>query len=473
MSFNSHQFLVFLPLVIALYYIVGERYKNILLLIASYIFYASWDPRFLLLLIISTLIDYCAGLMIYQSTDSVRRRAYLFISIFMNLGILGFFKYYNFFGASLISLLHFYGFDLQWRSLTNIVLPVGISFYTFQTMSYTIDVYRGNFQPRRNIVNFALYVAFFPQLVAGPIERSHRLLPQLERSKHITSDMLKKGAMLIIIGFIKKCVIADNLGFFVDECFRNYHNIPSAALIAALGFFALQVYCDFSGYSDIARGAAYFLGVELMVNFRQPFFSVSLQEFWSRWHISFTTWLKDYLYKSIGGSKKGNLRTVINVAAVFLLGGLWHGAAWAYVLWGAYFAILLLLEVSIFKYYGFKPMMKLNSPFKFMAGLGRMFVVFSLFAISAILFRGQHLSIAIGYGRAILTNSFSLSAVPPALVMLALFLFLIDFLQYRSKDETTLVNLPSLAYWSIAALGVMLIILLGSNSELPFIYYQF
>ena len=244
MSFNSHQFLVFLPLVISLYYIVGERYRNILLLIASYIFYGSWDPRFLLLLIFSTLIDYYCALIIYQSPSAVRRRIYLSISIFLNLGILWFFKYYNFFSDSLIAMLDFWGFDLQWKRLTDIVLPVGISFYTFQTMSYTIDVYRGNFQPRRNIVNFALYVAFFPQLVAGPIERSHRLLPQLEKPKNITIEMLKKGLILLIIGFVKKCVIADNLGFFVDECFKNYAHIPSPALIAALGFFALQVIHD-------------------------------------------------------------------------------------------------------------------------------------------------------------------------------------------------------------------------------------
>jgi D-alanyl-lipoteichoic acid acyltransferase DltB (MBOAT superfamily) len=343
MLFNSLNFLIFFLVVYGLYGLLSHRKQNGLLLLSSYFFYGCWDYRFLTLIIVSTLVDYWAGLTIFQSNRPWRRKAALIISLVTNLGILGFFKYFNFFVSSAEDILSWLGLAAEpWR--LNIILPVGISFYTFQTMSYTIDIYREKMSPTRNLLNFATFVAFFPQLVAGPIERASRLLPQIEAKRTITREKVEGGLWLIMWGLFKKAVIADNLAQIVDALFASTEPYSAFAVIVGLYAFAFQIYCDFSGYSDMARGLARCMGIELMVNFNNPYFAVNPSDFWKRWHISLSSWLRDYLYISLGGNRKGTLKTYRNLGLTMLLGGLWHGAAWTFVVWGAYQGLLLIVH---------------------------------------------------------------------------------------------------------------------------------
>ena len=339
MFFNSLQFAVFFLIVYGLYLNLPHRLQNRMLLVASYVFYGAWDWRFLSLIAISTVIDFYCGQAMHKSTSDSRRKRFLLISLTANLGMLGFFKYFGFFSESLSLLFSEFGVNLDPITL-NIVLPVGISFYTFQTLSYTIDIYRRDMKPCKDFLDFALFVSFFPQLVAGPIERARRLLPQLTKPRHIDLKLVSGGIYLIAWGLFKKIVIADNLGVYVDSTFANVEFANGEVLIAVLAF-AFQIYCDFSGYSDIARGLARMLGIKLMLNFNLPYIARNPSDFWRRWHISLSTWLRDYLYLSLGGNRKGNRRTYVNLFTVMLLGGLWHGAAWNFVLWGAYHGLLL------------------------------------------------------------------------------------------------------------------------------------
>lgn len=334
MTFNSLVFLQFFAAVLFLYWLCRNnlRARNILLLIASYVFYGWWDWKFLSLLLISTVLDYVLGIYIDSAPTQRRRKWLLAASMIGNLTILGTFKYYGFFVDSLRYLLTSFGLPFNFKTL-EIVLPVGISFYTFQTMSYTIDIYRRDMKPTRSLINFAAYVAFFPQLVAGPIERASHLLPQFERTLTITKSMVEEGIWLCIWGMFKKVVLADNLAPLADMVYAQ-PNPTALGVILGTTAFALQIYCDFSGYSDIARGTAKILGFELMVNFNIPYASTSVREFWRRWHISLSTWLRDYLYISLGGNRRGTFRTYSNLITTMVLGGLWHGAAWHFVLWG-------------------------------------------------------------------------------------------------------------------------------------------
>ena len=343
MLFNSWVFLPFLLGVLAFYYLLRQRGQNVLLLVASYVFYGAWDWRFLSLIWLSTVVDYVVGLRL-ASTESPRsRKTLLLTSCVVNLTLLGFFKYFNFFVDSATSSLALFGVHAPTLRL-DIVLPVGISFYTFQTMSYTIDIYRGRLRPCRSFLDFALFVAFFPQLVAGPIERATHLLPQLTLPRRVRGDQLYSGAWLILWGLWKKVVVADNLAIVVDQVFNNVDEASGVACLLAVYAFAYQIYCDFSGYSDIARGIAKLMGIELMVNFAMPYLARSPAEFWHRWHISLSTWLRDYLYIPLGGSRGGAARTYRNLMLTMLLGGLWHGAAWTFVLWGGYHGALLAIH---------------------------------------------------------------------------------------------------------------------------------
>jgi len=339
MQFNSVEFATFFSVVFLLYLVVSHEWQNRLLLAASYLFYAAWDWRFLSLILISTAVDYTCAIRIHASQGR-RRRLFLIASMVTNLGILSLFKYFNFFSDSLIGFLGLFGLHATPCTL-NIILPVGISFYTFQTMGYTIDVYRRRMEPQRRFGVFALFVAFFPQLVAGPIERASRLLPQITTRRHVTSEKLGRGAFLILYGLFQKIVVADNLAPVVDQVFGG--PVPGNALhiLLAVYAFAVQIFCDFAGYSNIARGVAACLGFDLMVNFHSPYFAVNPVEFWKRWHISLSSWLRDYLYIPLGGNRGGTLLTLRNLALTMLLGGLWHGARWTFVLWGAYHGLLL------------------------------------------------------------------------------------------------------------------------------------
>jgi len=343
MLFNSFDFILFFTCVLALQWLLPHRPRNLFLLMASYFFYACWDWRFLVLIAISTIVDYFCGAAIERTTNISRQKRLVALSMVSNLGILGFFKYVNFFVDSAHNLLAVVGVNsASWR--LEIVLPVGISFYTFQTMSYTIDIYRGETRPARSFTDFALFVSFFPQLVAGPIERAKNLLPQMTRKPLVTGTMMRVGLWLVLWGFFKKLVIADNMAPIVDQAFDNYQSLSGVEVIVALYAFAFQIYADFSGYTDIARGIASMMGYQLMLNFRLPYFATNPPEFWRRWHVSLSTWLRDYLYIPLGGNRKGPLRAYINLILTMALGGLWHGAAWNYLIWGAYHGGLLVLH---------------------------------------------------------------------------------------------------------------------------------
>lgn len=334
MLFNSTDFLVFFGIFLLAWYLVRNslRTRNWLIVVASYIFYAWWDYRFVALLLWSTLVDYFVGLGMNRFPSSWHRKILLIVSLVSNLGVLFFFKYFGFFRESLRTLLDGLGLEIGWSSY-QFVLPVGISFYTFQTLSYTIDVYRRQVIPTRDIGQFMAYVAFFPQLVAGPIERAWHFLPQLGRTLKIDLHMVESGIWLFIWGGFKKVVLADSFAQFVDPVFVFVQPEATQTIIGVTAF-AFQIYCDFSGYTDMARGIARILGFDLMRNFNLPYFATSVMDFWRRWHISLSTWLRDYLYIPLGGNRLGHARTYLNLATVMLLGGLWHGAAWNFVAWG-------------------------------------------------------------------------------------------------------------------------------------------
>ncbi len=343
MLFNSFEFVLFLAVVLALYRALPHRGQNTMLLVASYLFYGAWDWRFLILFAITTVTDYACSLQIAATTSARRRKAFVALSVTVNMGILGFFKYANFFSDSLASLFGALGIPFHPLSMA-IILPVGISFYTFQSMSYTLDVYRGRLQPCRNLFDYALYVSFFPQLVAGPIERATHLLPQVTQPRTVTVPYVAEGLRLILWGYFKKVFVADNMALIVEPIFAASGDFTAAQVWVGALAFAFQIYGDFSGYSDIARGTARLMGFDIMRNFDLPYFSRSPQEFWRRWHISLSTWLRDYLYIALGGNRKGRLRTYVNLMATMVLGGLWHGAAWTFVIWGTYHGLLLALH---------------------------------------------------------------------------------------------------------------------------------
>ena len=345
MLFNSIDFAIFLPLVFGAFWLLPNRsgWQNSTLLLASLVFYGWWDYRFLSLILFSTIVDFTIGQQIHRTNAQGKRKMLLGISLFTNLGLLGFFKYFNFFQNSFIQAFTFFGHDLEGLSLT-IILPVGISFYTFQTLSYTIDVYRKEMTPVRKFIDFATFVTFFPQLVAGPIERAKKIIPQLQASRVFDYQQAKSGLHLIIFGLFRKIVIADNLGIYVDRIWQYPNAITPYMVVLASVFFSVQIYMDFSGYSRIARGVAQLFGIKLMVNFNYPYKSTSFSEFWSRWHISLSTWFRDYLYIPLGGNRRGPKRTLINLCLVFTISGLWHGADWSFVLWGFMHFLLLTSE---------------------------------------------------------------------------------------------------------------------------------
>lgn len=350
MLFNSLEFLVFLPLVFFLYWVVFKKnlmYQNILIIIASYIFYGSWDWRFLVLIMLSTLVDYYVGQQIFKNIDDTRKAKYwLWASVAFNLGMLGFFKYFNFFIDSFVDMFSVFGYEMKSRWMLRVILPVGISFYTFQTMSYSFDIYYKKLKPTKDLISFTAFVAFFPQLVAGPIERASNLLSQITSKRVFNYDQAVSGIKLILWGFFKKLVIADSLAPIVGDIFANYLEYPASTLILGVCLFSFQVYGDFSGYSDIAIGTAKLFGIELMSNFKFPNFSRNIAEYWQRWHISLSTWFRHYLYIPLGGNRVGKLLSSRNIILIFVISGFWHSANWTFLFWGglhALFYMLLLL----------------------------------------------------------------------------------------------------------------------------------
>lgn len=345
MLFNSLDFAIFFPIVFVLYWVASKNLtlRNILLLVSSYVFYGWWDWRFLFLIIISSLVDFIIGQQIHKTGEKRKKRNYLWISLLVNLGFLIYFKYANFFIETFVDSFRLFGKEIEVSTL-NIILPVGISFYTFQTLSYTIDVYRGQLKPTKDPLAFFTFVAFFPQLVAGPIERASHLLPQFYKTYKFNYDQIKSGLLLMTFGLFKKMVIADRAALYVNEVYNNPGDYEGVQTIIATILFAFQIYCDFSGYSDIAIGAARTMGFDLMKNFDSPYLSKSITEFWRRWHISLSTWFRDYVYIPLGGSRKGENRTYLNLFIVFVVSGLWHGAAITFVLWGVLHGAVIVLE---------------------------------------------------------------------------------------------------------------------------------
>lgn len=471
MTFNSIQYAIFLPVVLGLYWSLRHRAQNVLLLVASYLFYGAWDWRFLSLLWISTVIDYVVGRALGSTDDERRRKQWLAVSLVSNLGILGLFKYAGFFVQSASDGLEALGLQANPWTL-EILLPVGISFYTFQTLSYTIDVYRRHMEPTRNLLDFATFVSFFPQLVAGPIERASHLLPAISRPRErLSLDQVRSGLLLILIGLFKKVAIADVMAVQVNRTFADADAGTAhwVTLVAGTYAFALQIYGDFSGYSSIARGSARLFGIELMVNFDQPYLSRTITEFWRRWHISLSSWLRDYLYIPLGGNRKGPRRTSINLALVMLLGGLWHGAAWTFVVWGALHGTYLAFE----RMNGWER----KDPRRPLARsqVGEILITFHLVCLSWVFFRADSLRQAVDYLWQIVTlQGGTLVAGEVALLALAAgAILLIDLHQRTHMDQTALLRWPEwrrgLAY-GVALTGI--IVFSGGPPE-PFIYFQF
>jgi len=486
MAFNSFLFLMFFVAVVAATWLLRRRVRprNLFLLAASYYFYACWDWRFLGLILISTIVDYSCGLALKIEPHEVgrpvirnrRRKMILLISLVTNLGLLGFFKYFNFFVDSTAALLASVGLHPNLPSL-RIILPVGISFYTFQTLSYTIDLYRGLLPTERNPLNFALYVAFFPQLVAGPIERARVLLPQLAAVRPVTYERLGSGLYLILWGLFKKTVIADNVAVFADMTFASK---PDSGLFALLGVvaFTIQIYCDFSAYSDIARGSARILGFDLMLNFNLPYFCTNVGEFYRRWHISLSTWLRDYLYIPLGGSRVAQGRLYYNLMLTMVLGGLWHGASWTFVLWGTFQGVLLCVHrlfLPVIDAVKPQPDSRIAGPWH--VGSLLFFLPFTL--AGRLLFRAESPQQVWGFTKAIFVNF--PGPVPgwvdfghlAALAASWGFMFLFQLLQYKTGDLNVVYRMPD-SVRSVFYAGIFLaIVVFGRIHGSGFIYFQF
>ncbi len=469
MSFNSLHFLLFFPTVVAVYYILPHRFRYLLLLISSYYFYMAWKPGYAILIAFSTIIDYVAAIQLDKQKLKNNRRKWLLLSIFVNLGLLFFFKYYNFFSKELNHLTAFFSLPFTLPK-NNLLLPVGISFYTFQTLSYTIDVYRNVKKPEKHFGIFALYVSFFPQLVAGPIERATRLLSQFRKQIIFNYPDIKNGLKLILWGMFKKVVIADRLGFYANIVYNDIGSHTGPDYAFATLFFAFQIYCDFSGYSDIAIGSAKVLGINLMKNFNCPYFATSISDFWRRWHISLTTWFRDYLYIPLGGNRISTLRTNLNVLIVFILSGLWHGANWTFIIWGAFHGFLFLLSKLTERLRTkAKQILKLPhlllTPFK--VGL-----TFSLVYFSWIFFRANTLSDAI-YILKNLKNGWSNVDINYANITLILFLLTVEFITLKDGVIETINKAPKFLRWSIYYLLIFGCLLFFRSENNEFIYFQF
>ncbi len=480
MLFNSIHFVLFLPVVFILYFSIPSKYRWPLLLAASYYFYMCWKVEYIVLIVTSTLIDYVAGLRI-ASTDSQRKKKiYLTLSIVSNLGILGGFKYFNFVSTSFRDLFQL--FNIFYNTPTfDILLPVGISFYTFQSMSYTIDVYRGNRGPEKHLGIFALYVSFFPQLVAGPIERSTRLIPQLKKTNEFSYSDCVNGLKQILWGYFKKLVVADRAAIYVNAVFSNPDGHSGATVMLAAFMFGFQVYCDFSGYSDIAIGSARMMGYKLMTNFRRPYFSASLREFWARWHISLSTWFKDYLYIPLGGSRVGRLRWYGNILTTFVISGIWHGANWTFVFWGALHGLFLILEdyaQFVREKLGIPQLFdKNNRLIKFI----KIIFTFSLVNFAAIFFRSSSIQDAFQLVSSLFNFSTSIwiprndNIATPAYALSAIALLLIvEMKQEYFNDKFTFFHNRNIIIRQLSYAALVVIIILGGVFDGgQFIYFEF
>ena len=477
MLFNSLEFLVFFAIVVAAYFAIHHKYRWVLLLTASYYFYMCWDYRYVLLILATTTVNYLSGIHIYRTNNKKLKNFYLVLGLVTSLGILFFFKYFNFFGDSINFL--FSKFNIFYRvPAYHFLLPVGISFYTFQTLSYTIEVYKNKQEPEYHFGIFALYVSFFPQLVAGPIERSTNLLPQLYKKVEFSYSRIRDGILFMLWGFFKKVVIADRLSEYVNIVYNNPKDHSGIQLVLGTVFFAFQIYCDFSGYSDIAIGSAKIMGIDLMTNFNRPYLSKSIQEFWRRWHISLSTWFRDYLYIPLGGSRVAKWRWQYNLFITFLISGLWHGANWTFVIWGALHGFYM-----IFAIWTAKIREKINSFIfgkkEYLFKISQVITTIFLAWFAWIFFRAN------SFGEAILiikrifipsTGELNLFSNKSDFI-LALFLIgllsVVEILEERIQLYSLLKKQIKPIKWIILLFILFAIIVLGKWESIDFLYFQF
>jgi len=482
MLFNSIDFAIFLPTVFLLYWFVTNKnlnLQNFLIVAASYLFYGWWDWRFLSLILFSTIVDYSVGRKLKKEDNQTKRKILLWISILVNLGFLGFFKYYNFFLENFITAFSFFGKEIQGNSL-NIILPVGISFYTFQTLSYTIDVYKRKLEPTKNFIAFSAFVSFFPQLVAGPIERATHLLPQFYIKRTFDYSKAVDGMRQILWGLFKKIVIADRCASFANQAFNNSADMNGSTLVLGALFFTFQIYCDFSGYSDIAIGTSRLFGFDLMRNFNFPYFSRDIAEFWRRWHISLSTWFRDYLYIPIGGSRGSTWTKIRNVFIIFIVSGFWHGANWTFIAWGALNAIYFLPLLLTQKNRNYSGVVAQGKYLPSLKELFLMLITFGLTVFAWIFFRAESIGHALNYIHGIF--SASLFAMPNFLsgrsflktIILVVFFVLIEW-QGR-EGQYAIANLGlkwkrSLRYGLYYSIIIAIFLFGGAKQQ--FIYFQF
>lgn len=478
MLFNSIEFAIFFAFVFLVYWLALRqhlRWQNFFILLVSYLFYGWWDYRFLALIVASSLVDYTIGLRLYASKENWKRKTWLWLSLVFNLGMLGFFKYYNFFVQSFVDAFQFLGIYLELGSL-EILLPVGISFYTFQTMSYTIDIYRKQLQPTKDIVAFFAFVAFFPQLVAGPIERASKLLPQFYKKRVFDYDLATDGMRQALWGLFKKTVVADNCVAYVNEIFMSTGSLPASMLIIGAILFTFQIYCDFSGYSDIAIGTARILGFRLSRNFAYPFFSRNLSEFWQKWHISLISWFRDYVYIALGGNRKGQFRMYFNLLLVFVISGLWHGADYTFLIWGLANALFVIFPLIFFKKKYKTSIVAGTKSLPSFIEMLQMLSTFFIFAITAIFFRCENYGHSKLYFKGLLRNdfyntAFNFNIYIPFIPIV--FMLVIEWIQ-RHQEHPLIFNTtrPKYQRWLVYYLFA-LIIFIFRGSQQEFIYFQF
>lgn len=484
MLFNSNAFYVFFPIVFAVYWLIPQKYRWGILFLASYYFYMSWNVKYVTLILLTTVVSYGAALLMERTSDLRKRKACLWGALVISLGVLFFFKYFNFLSGSIASACERLAIPMHPVTL-KLMLPVGISFYTFQTLSYVIDVYRGDIKACRHFGKYATFVAFFPQLVAGPIERSRNLLPQIEAVHTFDGDKAIHGAKMIAWGYFKKIAIADTIAVYVDLVYENPAMYTGFPLVLSTVFFAFQIYCDFSGYSDIAVGVAELLDIDLMTNFKSPYFAASIKEFWSRWHISLSTWFKDYVYIPLGGNRKGTARTYLNLILTFLASGLWHGANWTFVLWGGIHGLGQVLERIWKKIFPSK-----KEGFSWL----RVFFTFLFVCFAWIFFRANsikeacyvisHLFVGLENPRAYLLAGYEAfksagmisSSGIGTLVLCCVFILVLlvhDFIELRTSVWTVLGRFRKPIRYAVYFLLLFAVLYSRQLGEYEFVYFQF
>ena len=482
MLFNSIQFAIFLPIVFLLYWFVFDRFisksehqlrlQNAFVVVASYVFYGWWDWRFLLLIAFTSFCSWGSGLLIGKAESNKKAKTWMWLNIILNLGILATFKYYDFFVTEFGQLFHISTDGL----LLKVILPVGISFYTFQALSYSIDVYRGKIEPTKDIVAFFAFISFFPQLVAGPIERATNLLPQFLKKREFDYDTAVDGMRQILWGLFKKIVVADNCAVYVDQVFSNYTNESGSTLLLAAIFFTFQIYGDFSGYSDIAIGTAKLFGIKLMRNFNVPYFSRDIAEFWRRWHISLTTWFRDYVYIPLGGSRVSKAKVIRNTFIIFLVSGLWHGANWTFIVWGAYHALLFLPLILTGKNRKYTNQVAEGRILPTLKELSQMLLTFFLAVFGWIIFRSENIRQAWEYVCRVCNES--VFTIPEAkensaLIMNIMVLMFVEWLQ-RGKPHVLDISSIKKGYlrWMVY-FGLLFFLFAFGGNATNFIYFQF